>query len=58
MGHKDIQGLEGFRERLKSRTLTDEDVEYLEWLLEAQQLGTIAGRPGVARLPPGMDVIK
>jgi hypothetical protein len=62
MAHRDRPDPEGFRERLKSRTLTDEDIEYLERLLEGREPGedveTIGGRPVVAHLPHGMDVIK
>jgi hypothetical protein len=50
------------RERLKSKDLTDEDISFLEALLsrdeELRTNNTIGGRPFVARLPFGMDVIK
>jgi hypothetical protein len=54
--------LEGLRERVNSRALTEEDFALLEQLLQRAEApaegDTVAGRPVVARLPFGMDVIK
>jgi hypothetical protein len=54
--------LQEVRDRLKSKTLTEEDVRYLDALLlkaEAEGLGQrIGDKRVVARLPNGMDVVK
>jgi hypothetical protein len=51
--------LEDLRGRLKGGKLTAEDVEALEELID-ERVGAekIGGRPVIAHLPHGMDVIK
>ena len=50
------------RKHLSSGTLTEEERKMLEELFNqihsAQNLGSVAGRPIIARLPGGLDVIK
>ena len=54
------------KERLKSGSLTSKDVKRLEKLISqsegaagaAGSLGKVGGRPIIARLPGGLDVIK
>jgi hypothetical protein len=54
--------LQEVRDRLKSKTLTDEDMRYIDGLLlkaEAEGLGQkIGDKRVVARLPNGMDIVK
>jgi hypothetical protein len=54
--------LQDVRNRLKSKTLTDEDIRYIDGLLskaEAEGLGQkIGDKRVVARLPNGMDIVK
>ena len=56
------QDLKGLAARLKARTLTTGDAAVLAEVLKRYTEGTkgksVAGRPIVARLPFGMDVIK
>ena len=57
----DTDAVRKIRERLKAGKLTDDDVKMLdELLLHAEQsaLGTVGGRPIIARLPGGLDLIK
>ena len=56
-GYEDHKGL---RDRLKSKSLTDDDIKKLDAILaresgEGEQVG---GKRVVARLPHGMDVVK
>jgi len=50
------------RKHLSSGTLTDDERKMLEELFNqiysAQSLGSVGGRPIIARLPGGLDVIK
>jgi hypothetical protein len=56
------QNLKGIRERLKAGKLTGDDIKLLDELAlraeEAAKGPSVAGRPIVARLPFGMDILK
>lgn len=60
------EGYGQLRERLKSGSLTGDDIKRLEELLSRSEgrtddsgaLGTLGGRPIIARLPGGLDVVK
>ena len=56
-GGEDIKSL---RDRLKSKQLSDDDVNRIDAILarEAGDTETVAGKRIVARLPHGMDVVK
>jgi hypothetical protein len=56
-GTHDVKAI---RERLRSGKLTPHDVEYIEQQLgqHGGSLGEIGGRPIVAHLPNGLDVVK
>jgi hypothetical protein len=64
MTEKDPGSYEGadIRDRLSSGNLSDDDIKKIVALLDREKsggdLGTIGGRPIVARLPNGMDVVK
>ncbi len=54
--------LQEVRDRLRAKSLTDDDIRYLDGLLlkaEAEGLGQkIGDKRVVARLPNGMDIVK
>lgn len=56
----DKETLDKVRERLTSGKLTTDDISIIAGIIEEKSSGvtTIAGRPVVAHLPNGMDVIK
>jgi hypothetical protein len=59
-GQHDVAAI---RERLRSGKLSPQDVEYIDKHLGqggggGGNLGEIGGRPIVARLPNGLDVVK
>ena len=46
------------KNRLRKGELTADDIAYLERLVDQATTMTVGGRPIVARLPGGLDVIK